>query len=102
MSRPKNYWNPIVKKMIFRYPMLQDERTIQAGIFEKAIKDSLKETRELTNGDMRIRAIEDIYFKRIKTYEGAALELNFSERTIRYWCNDFVKLVGKHSGYTEE
>lgn len=99
MSKPHYYWNHIVKKMISRYPILKNETSIQAGIYIWAIESAIKETEELSNGAQRIKAIEDVYFKKTKTCEGVALELNFSSRTIQYWLNDFVNLVGLKAGF---
>ncbi len=99
MSRPRYYWNNIVKKMITRYPVLRNESSIQAGLYIWAIESALKETEQLTNGQQRIKAIEDVYFKKTKTCEGVALELNFSNRTVQYWLNDFVNLVGAKAGF---
>lgn len=99
MSKPKYYWNGMVKKMIMRYPRLNDEKTSQAGIFIKSIEKSLEETRKLPNGELRVQAIEDIYFTKIKTLQGVALDFNYSERTVQNWLNSFVNLVGKNAGF---
>lgn len=99
MSRPKYYWYGIAKKMVTKYPDLNDDKSMQAGIFQKAIKCALDETRELPNGELRIKAIEDIYFRKIKTCEGVALEINYSPSTVHRWMNTFVNTVGKKAGY---
>ena len=99
MSRPKNYWNPIVKKMIYQYPNFNNEKSLQAGIFSNAIEVSLDDTKKLPYGELRIKAIDEVYFKKLKTCEGIAMEMNFSTRTVQGWLNSFVNSVGKNAGY---
>ena len=98
-SRYRNYWYGIVLKMLQRYPGIKDEETIQSSIFTMAINKALDETRELPDGELRITAMEMIYFKGTHSIDGAALELHSSRRTIQRWCSSFVYLVGKHAGY---
>lgn len=85
--------------MVTKYPDLNDDESMQAGIFYKAITTALKETRELPNGDLRIKAIDDVYFKKIKTCEGVAVEMNYSTSTVHKWLNTFINTVGKKAGY---
>ena len=99
MSRPKYYWNGMVQKMIKRYPKLKDEKTPQAGIYIKSIEKALDETSKLPNGELRVQAIETIYFDKTKTVDGIALDLNYSPIQIRRWLNSFVNLVGKNAGF---
>ena len=99
MSKPRYYWNGIVKKMVMRYPKLNDEKSSQAGIFVKSIEKSIEETKNLPNGELRVQAIEDVYFNQTKTVNGVALEMNYSWRTIQNWLNSFVNLVGKNAGF---
>lgn len=99
MSKPRHYWYGSVRKMIMCSKEVQNERTLQATIFSHALEDAFEETRKLPNGDLRIKAVEEILIKKTKTYEGVAFELYYDKRTIQSWVNSFVNLVGKKAGY---
>ena len=99
MGKPKYYWYWNVKKMIQRYPQLKEENSIQSGIFVKAIEKTIEETKNLPNGEERLSAIDSIFFKRCKTIEGVAMEMNYSWRTIQNWATTFINAVGKSAGF---
>lgn len=99
MSRPKYYWNGIVKKMIMQYPELQNDTSTQAAIYKNAIDTALEETKQLPDGELRIKAIQKVYLDKTMTIEGVAIELNYSFRTMQRWLNSFVNLVGKKAGF---
>lgn len=99
MSKPRHYWYGSVRKMIMSSKEIESERTFQATMFKNALEDAFEETRKLPNGDLRIKAVEDILIKKTKTYDGVALELYYDKRTIQSWVNSFVNLVGKKAGY---
>ena len=85
--------------MIKNYPAIKNEHTTQACIFVNAIENAVAETRALPDGDLRVRAIEMLYFKGTHTIEGAATKVGVSERTLQYWMSRFVKLVGRNAGF---
>ncbi len=99
MSRPKNYWYGTVKKMVMRYPKLKSEKSIQAGIYCNAIERTLLEEKNTEDSDMRVRAIQKVYFEKVLTIEGAAIEFGYSERQVRRWLESFVNRVGKNAGF---
>ena len=99
MSRPRNYWYGIVCKMIKSSNQLENEHTLQSSIFKHAIEDAMAETKKLPNGELRIKAVQDILIEQTKTYEGVAMEVHYDWRTVQNWVNSFVKLVGRKAGY---
>lgn len=99
MGKTKYYWYGNVKKMVFRYPAIKNENSLQAGIFTVAIEKTLKETEKMQNGSERIKAIKLIYFDKTKTIDGVALELNYSRRTVQSWMMSFINSVGRNAGY---
>lgn len=98
MSRPKYYWNGIVKSMIKQYPYTNSTAT-QELVYKAAIDKAIEETRKLPNGEERLQAIQRVYFDKVLTLNGAAMELHYSCRTIQTWLNSFVTLVGRKVGY---
>lgn len=99
MSRPRYYWYGSIRKMIMSLDLVKKERTLQATIFTRALEDAIEETKKLPNGDLRLKAVEEILIKKTKTYEGVALEVNYESRTVQNWVTSFVNLVGKKAGY---
>lgn len=97
--RYANYWYGIVLKMLKSYPAIKSENTIQTSIFVNAIERALDDTEALQDGDLRIKAIELIYFEDAVNIDGAACRLNCSRRTVQRWMSSFVRLVGKYAGY---
>lgn len=99
MSRPKHYWHSLVKKMIMQFPNLAEEKTIQSGIFTAAISKSLDDTARMKDGELRVRAVDEILIRHTKTVSGMAIELNYSERTVQGWISNFVNIVGRNAGF---
>lgn len=99
MSRPTYYWHGMVKRMIMRYPKLKEEKSIQSGIFVKAIEKAIRETEKLNNGDCRLKAVQMVCFDKTMTVDGVAEELHYSWRTVQNWMNDYIKRVGKNAGF---
>lgn len=99
MSRPRYWWYGVVRKSITHARELETDTNVQAIIISNAIKDAKEETKKLPNGDLRIRAVEEILINKTKTYEGVALEVHYDWRTVQNWVNSFVNLVGKKAGY---
>lgn len=96
--RPKHYWYGIVKKQISMNKKA-DKTKLQTLIIETAIQEANKETLKLPNGELRLRAVNDILIAQRHNYEGVAYELNYSEKTIKNWINSYVNLVGRKAGY---
>lgn len=99
MSKPRHYWYGNIRRMIMNVPEVLSERTLQATIFQRAYEDAIEETKKLPNGELRIKAVNDVLIKRTKTMEGVALEIHYDYRTVQNWINSFVNLVGKKAGY---
>lgn len=99
MSRPKYYWYGIVKKMVMKYPQLKVEKSLQASIYVVAIEKALEETKETENAKEKLEIIQKVLFDKRKTTAGAALDINYSERTAQRWINSFINLCGKNVGF---
>ena len=85
--------------MVRRYPGIKNEKGIQAGIFWKAIEQALEDTAKLSDGELRLKAIQLIYFDKTDTIDGAALKVHASRRTVQRWCSAFINLVGRYAGF---
>lgn len=99
MSRPKYWWYGQVRKAIMSYDTLSRDESEMSKRFVEAIDEALAETKALPNGEERIRAVEDILIKQIRTIEGEEGELYYSWRTIQNWLNAFINLVGRKVGF---
>lgn len=99
MSRPRHYWYGSIKKMIMLSDTVKGERTLQATIFMHALEDALEETAKLPNGELRLKAVDEILIKKTKTYDGVALEVNYERKTVQNWITSFINLVGKKAGF---
>lgn len=95
---PREYYYGDIKKWIMMGDSLPDDRE-QVKNLKKALDEAIDETAELPNGELRIRAIELILFKKTRTYEGVAQELHYDWRTVQNWITAFVNLVGKKAGF---
>ncbi len=82
-----------------RYPDIKSEDSMQAKAYTQAIEDALAYTLGLENGKDQIEGIGLVLFKKTHTVEGAALELNYSPRTVQRWVIAFIKTVGKNVGF---
>lgn len=98
MSRPRHYWYSFVKKMIMS-PEIWEDKSLQAAVFRNAIKDATDETLAFPDGELRMKAVNEILIQKIRTYEGVGQEMNYDARTIQRWINCYVNLVGKKAGY---
>lgn len=99
MSRPRHYWYGIVKKMVMQYPELKNDGSKQAAEYVEAINKCLEDTRQMDEGENRLKAIDMVYFKKTETKIGAANILHYSDRTITRWLNSFVNAVGRQVGF---
>lgn len=97
MSNPKYYWYEIVKKMVYRYPRLNDSE--QAQRYKQAIEEALEQIKAEENGDEKIRAIELVCFEKRYTLDGAAYKMHYHRNTIQRWITKFINTVGKNAGF---
>lgn len=98
-SRYKDYWYGAVLQIVKSYDKLKSEESEQAKLYLYAINEALEEIRKMPDGDFRVRAMEMIYLKRTHTIDGAALEVYTSDRTMKRWCNTFIRTVAKKAGF---
>lgn len=98
MSKPRFYWYYTAEAKIRRYYKLKEMDSRQAKIYVDAIENVLDRTRQKPDGDLRVRAVEMLYLKHTHTYEGAAIALHVSPRTVQRWANSFVNDVGIEAG----
>ncbi len=77
----------------------QAPQTFQEYILMKAIYETEAFTLKLPNGEARMKAVEEILYKKRKNYDGMALELHYDWRTVQNWITSFVNSVGKKAGY---
>ena len=99
MSKPRYYWYGIVKKMIMRYPQMKNDAADMELQYIKAIEETLEETKELDQAELRLKAIELILFKKTMTTEGVAQKIFYERRTIDRWLSKFINDVGRKVGY---
>lgn len=100
MSKPRYPWWGYVKAIIRRY----DPSGKWDGIEKKendSVLDAVAETRDMPDGEERMKLVQLIFWEKTHTLEGAALEINCSERTARRWHTDFIKCVARHYGLLE-
>lgn len=97
MSRPRFYWYDISKKMIMRYPDL-DNNDIEL-MFKIAIESNIEDLKAKSNAEDRIKAVKMVLIDHTHTTSGAALILHYSDRNVQYWINEFVNSVGKEAGF---
>lgn len=97
----REYYRWIPVKMLQEYPELKNKHSIQAQVFVWAIEKASKETEALSDGRLRVRAVEMVYFNKSHNIEGAAQELYSSYATVQRWLSEYVDLVAKYSGYKE-
>ena len=58
-----------------------------------AVSTAIQTTMRYRNGELRIRIIDLVYWRRSRTLTGAAMEVHVSPATAKAWHNDFVELV---------
>lgn len=98
MGKPNDYYYSVIKKWILVKDELPDNR-LQTAIFNNAFNDAIEETKKLPNGDLRLKAIDEVLIRKTKTYVGVAQDINYDWRTVQNWITSFIKLVGRKAGF---
>ena len=98
-TRYKNYWYVVAQTMLRRYPGIKNEKGFQAVIFTQAIEKVIEDTAKLPDGELRLKAIQLIYFDKTDTIDGASLKVHASRRTVQRWCSAFINSVGRYAGF---
>lgn len=98
MSRPNEYYYNDIKKWIMGMSDLPVDR-VQVAVLKTAFNEARKETEKLPNGELRIRAIDEVLVNKTRTYEGVAQEIHYDWRTVQNWVTSFVNLVGRKAGF---
>ena len=98
MGRSRNDWYGSVKGFIMRYYHRKRETEIQIRICDN-IDNVLRETEQMEHGQDRIKAIRMILLEKTHTIDGVAIELHYGRRTVQRWISEFVREVGKRSGF---
>ena len=100
-SRRKAWWG-YVKSFIRKYKFMKDLTPEDMTETEQkeldAVKAAMESTLLLNEGELRMKLVEIIFWKRTHTLEGAAMILHISERTARRWHTDFIRTVAKEFG----
>lgn len=89
MSRPKEYYYGDIKKWIMAMDKLPPQR-IQVKVFKSAYAEAIKETANLPNGELRLKAIDEILIKKTRTYTGVAQEIHYDWRTVQNWITSLL------------
>lgn len=58
-----------------------------------AVSAAIQTTMRYRNGDLRVKIIDLVYWRRSHTLEGAALAVHVSTKTAQAWHSDFIELV---------
>lgn len=68
----------------------------------EAVKRAIETTRQLPNGEQRLRIIDMVYWKRSHTVEGAAMRAGYSTDRGKQMHGEFVRLVAKNYGLMDQ
>lgn len=67
-----------------------------------AVQQAIELTRRMPNGDLRLKIIDLVYWKRTHTVEGAAMVAGYSTDWGKLLHGDFIRLVAKNYGLMDE
>ena len=56
----------------------------------------------MQDGEERLKFIRLVFWDKTHTLEGAAMEVNCSDRTARRWHTDFIKCVARNYGLLDD
>lgn len=100
-ARRKAWWG-YVKNFIRKYKFLKDMDRKELTETEMreidAVKAAVEATRQMKDGELRVRLVEIIFWRRTHTLEGAAMILHISERTAQRWHTEFIRTVAREYG----
>lgn len=97
MSKPNKYYYSVAKKLIMLSRDLPEDKLIPAMV-KLAMKDTNQETLKLPDGELRMRAVDDVLIKQLYTIDGEAYRIGYSERTVQGWISSYVNLFGHNLG----
>lgn len=98
-EKRRKYWYGSVLNMIKHYDQVKKENSERARTYTKAIEEALEETRQQPDGELKVKAIDLLYFRKTNTVQGTALKVYAGERTVKRWASAFVYLVGVKVGF---
>lgn len=66
----------------------------------EAVEAAIRETKQLPDGELRLRIIDKVFFRHSHTLAGAAMAEHMSYPTAKRKQNQFIRLVGEKMGLT--
>lgn len=94
-SRYKYWWYQLVVDMIKNYDNEQEGEGRLVKKFRKCISIAFDELESKEDGDKIKKAIYMKYIDNTHTFDGVALTLYSSTRTVKRWISDFVYRVAE-------
>ncbi len=67
----------------------------------EAVRRAIECTKAMKNGELRIRIVDMVYWKKSHTVEGAAMRVGYSVDRGKQIHGDFVRLVAKFYGFMD-
>lgn len=100
-TRRRAWWGYVkafIRKHKYLKGMDQKELTETEMREIDAVDAAIEATKKLNDGELRLKLVDIIFWKRTHTLEGAAMILHISERTARRWHTEFIRTVAKEFG----
>lgn len=100
-TRRRAWWGYVkafIRKHKYLKGMDQKELTETEMREIDAVDAAIEATKKLNDGELRLKLVDIIFWKRTHTLEGAAMVLHISERTARRWHTEFIRTVAKEFG----
>lgn len=96
-------WWMYIKSIVQEYPDIEKkmEDTIISGAELKdwrAVRDAVQITKNIANGENRIKAINLLHWSRTHTLDGAANEIPCDRATVARWQRAFFEEVARNRG----
>lgn len=98
MSQPKSFWYIVAVKVIQNYNVIKNSEVKHEKQWADAIEKALVTAGNKDNGKYRLKAIDMVLIRRTHTESGAGGVLHYSQRSIKYFINEFVNDVIKNVG----
>lgn len=73
----------------------------QDAIFKKAIDNAIEKTRQMENGEARMKAVKMACIDQTHTTAGAASAIHYSYWTTLIYIREFLDLVNEEAGFFE-